>query len=283
MNAPNTAGAPYDDCVNVTPDLAAKWLEGNVLNRPLKQAHVDRLAREMKAGRWLLTHQGIAFDVSGCLIDGQHRLWAVVESGVTVPLRVFRNQPAGNLYAVDNGERRTNLDILNLTGAVGDVTAKDLATLRAMLGGISARGNATSACEEGEQYRRHQHAVGFAVKHLGVSGRKGLATAQIRAVIARATYTADEQRLIHFCDVLRSGVPADEHDHVILALRDFLARNQSAGNGESVQRVRYAKTEWALDAYLNGRTSKRLCGSDVELFLLPEEARSTNAKLPRVA
>lgn len=282
MNAP-TINAPYDVCVDVSPEMAAKWLEGNVLNRPLKQAHVDRLAREMKAGRWQLTHQGIAFDDSGCLIDGQHRLWAVMESQVTVPLRAFYNQPAGNLYAVDNGERRTNLDILNLTGAVGEVTAKDLATLRAMLAGMSARGNTRSACEEGEQLRRHQHAVEFAVKHLGASGRKGLATAQIRAVIARATYTADEQRLIHFCDVLRSGVPADESDHIILTLRDFLARNQNAGNGESVQRVRYAKTEWALDAYLNGRTSKRLCGSDVELFPLPEEAKPTGVDLARSA
>ena len=277
------AASPYDDSVQVTPEMAAKWLEGNVLNRPLKQAHVERLAREMKAGRWRLTHQGIAFDVTGCLIDGQHRLWAVVESGVTVPMRVFYNEPAGNLYAVDNGERRTNLDILNLTGEVGEVTAKDLATLRAMLASLSARGSTFSASEESAQYRRHQHAVSFAVKHLGNSGRKGLATAQIRAVIARATYTADEQRLVHFCDVLRSGVPADEQDHVILALRDFLTRNQSAGNGESAQRVRYAKTEWALDAYLNGKTSKRLCGSDIELFPLPEEAQAANSRLARSA
>lgn len=74
MNSLPVTNAAYDVCVDVTPEMAAKWLEGNVLNRPLKQAHVDRLAREMAAGRWRLTHQGIAFDVSGCLIDGQHRL-----------------------------------------------------------------------------------------------------------------------------------------------------------------------------------------------------------------
>ena len=42
------------------------------------------IARDMKAGHWRLTHQGIAFDPAGVLIDGQHRLWAIVESDTTL-------------------------------------------------------------------------------------------------------------------------------------------------------------------------------------------------------
>jgi len=48
----------------------------------------------MKAGRWKLTHVGIAFDINNVLQDGQHRLWAVVFSGRTVEMSVTFNTPA---------------------------------------------------------------------------------------------------------------------------------------------------------------------------------------------
>src|SRR5437870_5147015 len=71
--------------MEVGPELATRWLEGNVHNRKLREDVVARYARDMKAGRWLLTHEPIAFNKNGdTLVDGQHRLWAVVESGATV-------------------------------------------------------------------------------------------------------------------------------------------------------------------------------------------------------
>jgi len=77
MIPPLTHRDPYNVVLNVSPDMALKWLEGNTHNRPINQAHVNRLAKEITAGRWQLTHQGIAFDTKGILIDGQHRLWAI--------------------------------------------------------------------------------------------------------------------------------------------------------------------------------------------------------------
>ena len=72
----------------VTPNLASKWLEGNACNRRLNQQHAERMAQAMRDGCWKTTHQGIAFDTNGTLVDGQHRLWAIVQSGCTVKLPV---------------------------------------------------------------------------------------------------------------------------------------------------------------------------------------------------
>jgi len=94
---------PYNVVMDITPSQAFAWLEGNTHNRPLDQAHVERLARDMKAGRWRLTHQGIAFDTTGLLVDGQHRLWAVIEADVTVPMRVFFNEPPESRHVLDTG------------------------------------------------------------------------------------------------------------------------------------------------------------------------------------
>ena len=130
---------PYSVVLDVTPELAATWLsECNTHNRKLVDAHVDRLARDMKAGRWRLTHQGIAFSTNRVLLDGQHRLWAVILSETTVRMRVFFNEPAESLHAIDSIRPRTNDEIISLAGTIGTVSKSELATLRAMLVGLGA-------------------------------------------------------------------------------------------------------------------------------------------------
>ena len=268
-------GRPYCRILDITPSMAFGWLEGNTHNRPLRQVHVQRLARDMKAGRWRLTHQGIAFDTTGLLIDGQHRLCAVIEADMTVKMRVFFNEPPENRHALDIGERRSNLHVMTITGQVGDVTIGLLATLRAFLAGTVTTLNRLTPGEEAEQLTEHREAIEFAMTHLGSAVHRGLVTAQSRAVVARAYYSADLSRLAHFCDVLRSGMPSDEGDAIILSLRDFLIQTHAAKN-EAARRVRYAKTEWALAAFLAGRVPKRLIGSEAELFPLPGEVRNAS-------
>ena len=262
---------PYNVVMDVDQTQAFSWLEGNTHNRPLSQQHVERLARDMAAGRWQLTHQGIAFDSSGLLIDGQHRLWAIIEANANVKLRVFFNEPPENRHVLDTGERRSNLAVLTITEKVGKVDCGLLATLRAMIAGMTSRPKRRSPGEESEQLTRHRDALDFAMEHFGRAPTRGLATSEIRAVIARAYYTGDHVRLIHFCDILRSGLSTGKSDHIIVALRDFLVQPRRAEKGDAFRRIRYAKTEWVLDSFLNGRTPRRLCSSDCELFPLPEE------------
>ena len=268
---PSNNKAPYNAVMEVGPDLATRWLEGNTHNRPLRDTVVDRFIRDMQAGRWQLTHQGVAFDVDGVLIDGQHRLWAIVLSNLTVPLRVFFNEPIENMRAIDTGLVRTNFDVLHLSGQAGDITPTHLATLRAMLAGTSSRSIRMTPSEEADQMAKHAEAVAFAVEHLGASRQKGIATATIRSILARAYYSADHAKLVHFCDVLQTGVSGDEEDRPAILLWQFLVSNASAGRAQAVLRVRYAKAERALMAYLRGERIVCLRAVGSELFPLPEE------------
>ena len=72
----------------VTPNLAAQWLETNSNNRPLSKPYVEELARYLLNGTFQTTHQGIAFDNQDRLRDGQHRLTAIVQTGIAVRLLV---------------------------------------------------------------------------------------------------------------------------------------------------------------------------------------------------
>lgn len=107
--------------MDVTPAMAELWLQNNFNNRPVSKDTVTAYAREMKRGRWLPNHQGIAFDDQDELKDGQHRLLAIVKSGCTVRLMVTFGLPSkvkgtrmtGN-DVVDRGKPRTVADQLKI-------------------------------------------------------------------------------------------------------------------------------------------------------------------------
>jgi hypothetical protein len=262
---------PFNIVKQVTPEMAAKWLEGNTHNRPLNEAAIDRLVRDMQSGRWRLTHQGIAFDENDILIDGQHRLWAVVISNVTVPMRVFFNESAASMAAVDTGHIRSNLDVMHLTGDAGKVTSMHLAALRAILAGNCCTTQHMTVGEETDLMIKHREAIEFAVEHLGASRFRGVATATTRAIVARAYYSADHARLIRFCDILKSGSTVDEDEKPVGLLWQLLVSNVHAGKAPPAKRARYGKTERALAAFLRHEPLTLLRACDSELFLLPEE------------
>lgn len=101
---------------DVSPELAAQWLTRNTNNRPLSKNTVQQLAGQIQRGEWQLTHQGIAFDEDDVLIDGQHRLAAIVKAGVTVPLTVTHGVPRTAFTVMDTGRKRTGRDALALAG-----------------------------------------------------------------------------------------------------------------------------------------------------------------------
>lgn len=98
----------------VTPAMAQAWLdEFNIGNRHLTPARVTALAKDMSAGRFQLSHQGIAFSVDR-LIDGQHRLAAIVKSGVPQTLLVVRGVNPSTYMVVDQGAKKSSGDIFGV-------------------------------------------------------------------------------------------------------------------------------------------------------------------------
>ena len=99
----------------ITPAIAEKYLAKNFKgNRPLRPASIRDYANKMRAGEWVPTHQGIAFDQDGFLIDGQNRLSAVLMSGVTVTMMVTQGLPTDAFKAFDIGAKRKMADILRV-------------------------------------------------------------------------------------------------------------------------------------------------------------------------
>ncbi|MBK9316921.1 MAG: hypothetical protein IPM55_22145 [Acidobacteria bacterium] len=104
--------------VTVTPDIARDWLAANTNNRPMCKAHVERLSNFMKRGQWKFDGSPIRFAANGALLDGQHRLMACIESGVSFRAAVIRGLDLEAFEFMDQGRIRSASDNLSVAGKV---------------------------------------------------------------------------------------------------------------------------------------------------------------------
>lgn len=101
---------------DIDPNIASDLLENVGDNRKVSEVVVRRYSRQMKDGEWHLTGEPIIIDQQGRLADGQHRLWAVIESGATIKMSVVRGIEPKMFNYMNTGKSRSLSDILTING-----------------------------------------------------------------------------------------------------------------------------------------------------------------------
>lgn len=98
----------------VTPEMASDWISHRTYNRNrrISPSVVRKYIEDMTSGRWKTTRQGLIFDTQGKIIDGQHRLSAVANAGVTVAFWVYPNEARDTFTVLDQGYKRTAAHLL---------------------------------------------------------------------------------------------------------------------------------------------------------------------------
>ena len=252
----------------IAPQLAESWLAGKAPNRRLRKRVVERYANDMRAGQWRMTHQGIAFDETGALIDGQHRLAAIVRANMTVEMLVVRGIPRESQLDMDQHAKRGADDALTLAGFNADKTTVSIA--RGLF--HAARHTKTDlSIEELAQFiTRHRSAIDFA---------RQLVDRKVRGVsaVARAFYHEDKARLANFICVLITGVQGDppRDDSSAILLRNLLLLTHASGgmNGSNANRrvALYMKTIRAIELFCARKPVDKLYAASADGYLLPEE------------
>jgi hypothetical protein len=101
---------------NIGPAEAATMLERNHANRQIRNHYVTSLARQMRNGFWKLAGDPIRISIEGDLLDGQHRLTAIIESGTTQQFVLVKNVEVSAQTVMDSGVLRTFGDVLKMQG-----------------------------------------------------------------------------------------------------------------------------------------------------------------------
>jgi hypothetical protein len=106
----------------VTPAMASKWLEKNTHNRNMDKARVKNYAADMTRGAWTVGTDAIGICDDGTLLNGQHRLSAVVMSGCSVPMLVMSGLARETQTAMDIGQPRRIEAVLGLFTDIKNIT-----------------------------------------------------------------------------------------------------------------------------------------------------------------
>ena len=215
--------------VNVTPELARQWLDIARFNRDINYALVAKYVRLMKAGLWRTTRQGIALTKTGVLIDGQHRLLAVIKSDQTVPMTVFVEEPEENFEFIDCGRNRSHLEMMRLSQRNNTLSSLHTSTLKAFLAGRFCNTTNWSVAEINREYDLYSLPIHFIVDLFQGEKDRKINDPTVRGFLARAYYSVSHDRIIEFVNKLRhdGGDCSDPVSRYVQCLRVWDDRRQN--------------------------------------------------------
>ena len=252
--------------MTVTPEMAKHRLEKqNTRNRNLSRIKVDQYARDMKNGDWSKTHQGIAFYDDDVLADGQHRLAAIIQSGVpylwmSVTFGLKRESGAG----IDVHRARRMDDQIKIAEMADWISKDELAIVKLLrrcgsseTGWKSAVGT-ISAHEAVAYCNAHKESISGVTSKIG-KRQRNLSISPVFAAAACAYKHVGDDVIARFMKVLSSGVMESIEDVAAIRLRERLiadARKFAASDAGRAELVRIVMR--AIKAFNDGEKLSKL-------------------------
>lgn len=248
----------------ISPNMAQDLLQQNFNNRKLNQARVAAMARDIAAGKWRLTPQGIAISKAGRLLDGQHRLTAVVQANCAVRMTVVRDCDELAQRFIDLGDQRSLQNELQMEGV------KNSRTVSACARHIAAIENGLDKSDL-TKYRTREELRNVISRYS--TGFSWLLTKQ-KPQISRGGYISPlvfvyntlPSEVDSFYNQVDTGVGLDSGSPALL-LRNWLLTLRSS-TGSSIDRTIVLKTFAALDAYVDGKSMIRLHSNESSIAKL---------------
>lgn len=100
----------------ITPEMARKLLDKNEKNRNVSERQVEYLTTEILNDRFMFNGESIIVAENGALLDGQHRLMAVVKANKSIESILIEGVPNEAQKTIDVGITRTAANVLSMEG-----------------------------------------------------------------------------------------------------------------------------------------------------------------------
>ena len=225
----------------ITPQKAKQYLDSQETNRTVSMKSVDAYTAEILSNRWEVNGESIKFDWFNRLIDGQHRLLAIVKANKAADCLVVRGVSPQSQDTVDQGRKRSVGDVLGMHGyKYGNALAATARLLIRWENGernfatLSHAGSSTiiSAPVVREYIDRHPMLPIVTARVLNSPmNKQKLAPPRTLNVLAYLILTADPERGELFLQQLESGANLEEGSPV-LTLRRYWANLRGTGRGK---------------------------------------------------
>jgi hypothetical protein len=235
----------------IDPERAAVLLEFSTGNRSTRKPKLDQYVRQMSAGKWLQSDNDntISFDTNGRLVNGHHRLEAIIKSGVTLRTVLrFGRAPEAAILATDSGACRNVSDQLTFQATPISQNIRAAIRIAELLasGNINMKHVDYTAVEMQQLYERYRDDVDA----LGVTRNRFPASFWGTLLYA---YRVNPSKVRAFSDEVVSGEGIVGASYRI---REYMIARQSEGRGAGGQYAKdlMTRTMQTLQAYLEDRS-----------------------------
>lgn len=262
----------------VTPEMAASWLANEcTFQRPVSPETVERYADQMRKGQWELHHQGIAISADGKVVDGRHRLSAIVKTGLSIKMMVAENADPATFASVDRGYARSAVQIAKMSG-ISSASNCRISAVNTLLWDV----NMISTVENRWTGLELPQVLVYFAKQLdicfptGDAGTTAFRAGCVRGAVLRALLSKPEEqeRLTEFITVLTTGtVIRGAEDNGALMLRNRLALVKEKGGSRESRFEQYRLTLSGIRLFLKGETVKRLTPPAKTPFPIPLDTK----------
>lgn len=273
MQNGNGSGTPIGARVErVTVARATELLEGNTLNRNVSDRMVDRYARDMLEGLWQLNGEPVIRTPDGQLLDGQHRMWAILKAGeknpgIAVDMLIVEGISAAVMPTIDTGKARSFGNVLQISGHVN--TNVLAATLRWVFWYETYRGRSIDGADPS-----HSDLEAYLATHPTLPQRvsetcnrqalKKIGSVSMFAWLYYEASLLNPQKAGEWLGLLASGAGMAE-DHPVLRFREKLLADKQIKNRRMADtHAAYGVKSW--NAFVTGRSVRALVWRENEEF-----------------
>jgi hypothetical protein len=254
-----------NETILLTPEIAAKLLESNKMNRKLRDYWVAYLAGEMAAGRWHINGVPIIVDEDGELVDGQHRCEAAILADYSFEVNLVTDVDPKTRLTIDDPMRRTFADDLVMNDHGPNANVKE-ALLRRILTwnknhGFAAAKERVSRATLAEYFPLYSDQIDRAIRVTHKHYRQPLGN-NVGAFMAWLLLeAADEKTVDYFFSVLSIGSQKPE-DYMLVRLHDRIQALKAEvsfgwrGAGRSPYMIWLCITAW--NAWITGKSNQIL-------------------------
>lgn len=246
----------------ITPERAAALLGNNRSNRPLSRAAVNRLIGILKSGEWRYNGEAIKFGADGSLLDGQHRLTAIAESGVPAELLVVTNLSADAFATLDQGRKRSGGDVLHTRGVArpGHVSVASTMVYRLMRNKAIYGGNAPIPAYGIDRIFARHPGIADAVEFCAPIAKRGDNAVIGLGYLAAFLYVGQSimhqgPRAVQFAEGMATGVDLADNSPVLQFRHKVLGSRSGKVMQAQAKMALFAK---AFGLFMTERTVKTL-------------------------
>lgn len=237
----------------VTPTKAEKWLNLNNGNRKMRPGVAEKYAADMLAGRWTSCPTPISFYADGDVADGQHRLWAIVESGVSIKFPIVRGLKREDGLNIDTGLGRSLVDNAHISGRDMALSNQLISVARAVHDGTASKsgGKQRSNAARLELVQQYRECCDWALSH-APKGRNINNSITISAMARAYMREPNRDRLARFAEVLSTGFYESKSDTAAVALRTYLLQKGATATVGANWRDTFLKVQHAIHQFMRG-------------------------------